>query len=184
MSPKVTHRATTGLLLLAALLAAAGCDSADSSADSASPSRTGNSAQISGTPSGPADSGPPPTATPSAPATAPTGAPKEQLLKVVISGGFAGRHDEIVVRQDGTYTTKKRDGSTAGGRLDAAALDRLRRHLKAAGFAALPPSPTGRPVADAFMYQYTYDGHVVLVDEMHRPQALRDVSADLPVGYR
>ncbi|MEU5437385.1 hypothetical protein AB0G73_28980 [Streptomyces sp. NPDC020719] len=173
MSPKVTHRTTTGLLLLTALFAAAGCGSSTSSADSGAP---------------PSRTTPPPALSPSAPAPASSHAkpPSQdgQLLKLVVSGGFVGRHDELVVKADGGYTSTKRDGKTVTGRLTPAELAGLRRTLAAADFPHLPPRPTGRPVADGLMYQFTYEGHVVLADEIHQPQALRDVRAHLPVGYR
>ncbi|MGP9018595.1 hypothetical protein ACT1U9_09300 [Streptomyces sp. BR1] len=171
MSSKVTHRTTTGLLLLTALFAAAGCGSSSSSADSGAP---------------PSRTTPPPAVSPSASAPTSSKPPTHdgQLLKLVVSGGFVGRHDELVVSADGSYTSTKRDGKTVEGRLTPAELAGLHKALTAADFPHLPPRPTGKPVADGLMYQFTYEGHVVLADEIHQPQALRDVRAHLPVGYR
>ncbi|MFD9565776.1 hypothetical protein [Streptomyces sp. NPDC059994] len=169
-------RTTAGALLLVTLLAATACDSTSSTADGASKSpspapSTTLSAQT-----------PPPASPDSATPTPP--AQHGQLLKMVVSGGFAGLHNELVVKADGSYTSTRRDGRTTSGRLSPDALAKLREALKDADFAHLPPRPTGRPIADALMYQFTYEGHVVLTDDIHQSPALRDVRANLPVGYR
>ncbi|GAA0626167.1 hypothetical protein [Streptomyces crystallinus] len=176
---------TTGALLLVTLLAATACDSDSSSADGASkPPTAAPSTSLSAQPSPPATS-PPATA----PGTSPTDTPPPparhgQLMALVVSGGFAGLHNELVVKEDGSYTSTRRDGRQTTGKLAPDALTKLRAALERADFAHLPPRPTGRPVADALMYQFTYDGHVVLTDDGHQGQALRDVRAQLPVGYR
>ncbi|MFI1173330.1 hypothetical protein [Streptomyces melanogenes] len=172
---------TTGALLLVTLLAATACDSTSSPADGASKSPTpAPSSTLSA--QTPPPGTPPPTSPGSATATPP--AQHAQLLKMVVSGGFAGLHNELVVKEDGSYTSTSRDGKTTTGTLAPDALAKLRTALKDADFAHLPPRPTGRPIADALMYQFTYEGHVVLTDDIHQGPALRNVRANLPVGYR
>ncbi|WP_406342518.1 hypothetical protein [Streptomyces sp. NBC_00648] len=169
-------RTTAGALLLVTLLAATACDSTSSTADGASKSPTpAPSTTLSAQTPPPAS---PDSATPTPPAQ------HGQLLKMVVSGGFAGLHNELVVKADGSYTSTRRDGQTTTGKLSPDALAKLRESLKDADFAHLPPRPTGRPIADALMYQFTYEGHVVLTDDIHQSPALRDVRANLPVGYR
>ncbi|MEU4352096.1 hypothetical protein [Streptomyces sp. NPDC023838] len=177
-------RTTAGALLLVTLLAATACDSSSSTADGASKSPTpAPSTTLSGqTPPPTTPAGTPPGSPQSATPTPP--AQHGQLLRLVVSGGFAGLHNELVVKADGSYTSTRRDGKTTTGKLAPDALAKLRSALEDADFAHLPPRPTGRPVADALMYQYTYEGHVVLTDDVHQGPALRDVRANLPVGYR
>lgn len=171
---------TTGALLLVTLLAATACDSTSSPADGASKSPTpAPSSTLSA-------QTPPPSTPPTSPESATPTPPAQhaQLLKMVVSGGFAGLHNELVVKEDGSYTSTSRDGKTTTGTLAPDALAKLRTALKDADFAHLPPRPTGRPIADALMYQFTYEGHVVLTDDIHQGPALRNVRANLPVGYR
>lgn len=171
---------TTGALLLVTLLAATACDSTSSTADGASKSPTL-------APSSTLSAQTPPPSTPPSTRPSPASTPPArhgQLLKMVVSGGFAGLHNELVVKEDGSYTSTSRDGKTTTGTLAPDALARLRTALKDADFAHLPPRPTGRPVADALMYQFTYEGRVVLTDDVHQGPALRNVRANLPVGYR
>ncbi|MFK8910571.1 hypothetical protein [Streptomyces sp. YS-3] len=171
---------TTGALLLATLLAATACDSADSTADGASKSPTpAPSTTLSAQPPSTA---PTPDTSPSGTSTAPVR--HGQLLGLVVSGGFAGVHNELVVKDDGSYTSTRRDGQQTTGTLTPDALAKLREALADADFAHLPPRPTGRPVADALMYRFTYEGHVVLTDDVHQTPGLRAVRAQLPVGYR
>ncbi|OAR24771.1 hypothetical protein A8W25_20710 [Streptomyces sp. ERV7] len=182
----LTSRTTTaGALLLVTLLAATACDSDSSTADGASKSPAPSaSATLSAQPPSPTTSpstspqDTPPAGTPTPPAQ------DGQLLGLVVSGGFAGLHNELVVKADGSYTSTRRDGQKTTGKLTPEALAGLRAALERADFAHLPPRPTGKPVADALMYQYTYGGHVVLIDDFHQTQALRDVRANLPLGYR
>ncbi|MEV6548811.1 hypothetical protein AB0M57_08865 [Streptomyces sp. NPDC051597] len=173
---------TTGALLLATLLAATACDSGDSTADGASKSPTpAPSTTLSAQP--PATS-PTPGTSPAGTATATPPARQGQLLRLVVSGGFAGVHNELVVKDDGSYTSTRRDGQKTTGTLTREELAKLREALVDADFAHLPPRPTGRPIADALMYQFTYEGHVVLADDVHQTPGLRAVRARLPVGYR
>ncbi|WHM36670.1 hypothetical protein [Streptomyces sp. BPTC-684] len=167
---------TTGALLLVTLLAATACDSTSSTADGASKSPTPAPSTTLSALTPPPSS--PESATPTPPAR------HGQLLKLVVSGGFAGLHNELVVKADGSYTSTSRDGKTTTGTLPPDALAKLRTALKDADFAHLPPRPTGRPIADALMYQFTYEGHVVLTDDIHQGPALRNVRTHLPVGYR
>ncbi|MBM7082164.1 hypothetical protein [Micromonospora humidisoli] len=112
-------------LLLATVTTAAalltGCSAAEpgtpaSPAATTAPTSDGTAA--AGTPTGA-----PATGTPGDPGTRGTGADRVVLTR---SGGFAGNRDTVTVEPDGRWTTTDRAGATRTGRLDSAALDRLR----------------------------------------------------------
>ncbi|MGW1494110.1 protealysin inhibitor emfourin [Streptomyces sp. NPDC002402] len=121
-------------------------------------------------------------AEPSAPTTpAPTTpAAARPLVHVTVTGGIAGVRNDLLVRDDGTYTTSTKTGPKGSGRMTPAELAELRRALEKADFARLPDEATGSPVADGFTYRITYAGHTVTTDERTRLPALRDVFAALP----
>lgn len=121
-------------------------------------------------------------AEPSAPTTpAPTTpAAARPLVHVTVTGGIAGVRNDLLVRDDGTYTTSTKTGPKGSGRMTPAELAELRRALEKADFARLPGEATGSPVADGFTYRITYAGHTVTTDERTRLPALRDVFAALP----
>ncbi|MGC9671191.1 hypothetical protein ACNTMW_32175 [Planosporangium sp. 12N6] len=57
---------------------------------------------------------------------APTGAPPNQDVVMVRTGGFAGVHDTVTVSADGRWTSSDAQGRTVSGRLTEAQRDRLR----------------------------------------------------------
>ncbi|MEU9010391.1 protealysin inhibitor emfourin [Streptomyces sp. NPDC048479] len=151
------RRGTAGVLLAAALTA--GC-AGGGGAGSPGPAESAS-----------ASPAPSPSATP---------APARPLVGMTVTGGIAGVHDTLAVRDDGTYTTSSRTGPARTGRMTPAELTELRTALEKADFARLPRKATGSPIADGFTYRLTYAGHTVTTDDTTRPPALRAVFAALP----
>nr|WP_313904672.1 protealysin inhibitor emfourin [Streptomyces sp. SLBN-118] len=141
--------------VLLGVLLVAGCASGEGGDDGGNPTRSGSSA-----------------------ATTPAAA--LPLVQVTVTGGIAGVRNDLLVRDDGTYTTSTKNGHKGSGRMTPAELAELRRALEKADFARLPRKATGSPVADGFIYRITYAGHTVTTDETNRLPALRDVFAALP----
>ncbi|MFE3070220.1 hypothetical protein [Streptomyces sp. NPDC059247] len=159
-----------GTLLLAGVLAfgASGCGPGDAPVPGGPPSVT----------SGPALPG---TATgPGTPATEPR--PDEVLVEVVVSGGFAGIRNRLVVRYDGAWTSGSGGGPARTGRQSPAEAGALRAALEDPAYAQVPDRPTGRPIADGFQYELTHRGRLVVAGDGERPPALQRVFAALPEG--
>lgn len=151
--------------MLLGVLLAAGCASGEGADDGGDSTRAEPSAPTTPAPTTPA---------PTTPAAA------RPLVHVTVTGGIAGVHNDLLVRDDGTYTTSTKTGPKGSGRMTPAELAELRRALEKADFARLPREATGSPVADGFTYRITYAGHTVTTDETTRLPALRDVFAALP----
>lgn len=110
-------------------------------------------------------------------------APQEDLVEVVVSGGFAGLRNKLVVRYDGSWTLRKGTGEPTTGRMTPDQVAELRAALEDPAFARVPDRPTGRPVADGFEYAVTYAHRLVLTrDGEDRPPALQRVFDALPDG--
>ncbi|MEV0944443.1 hypothetical protein AB0I90_29275 [Micromonospora wenchangensis] len=134
----------TALAATAALLT--GC-SADEPGTPAPPAAT-TAATSGGTATTGTPAGTPATGTPG---TRGAGADRVVLTR---SGGFAGNRDTVTVEPDGRWTTTDRAGATRAGRLDPAALDRLRMLVgPATRGGAGTPSDDG--CADTYRYQLT-----------------------------
>ncbi|MFE7384833.1 hypothetical protein ACFU9F_31240 [Streptomyces zhihengii] len=112
------------------------------------------------------------------PASAP--APAATLVELSVTGGFAGVRDVVVVREDGTYLSHRKQGKVTSGRMEAAELDRLRDALDAARFTALPAEVTSAPIADGFTYRITHRGHAVTTSDPVPLPGLSAVLAALP----
>ena len=119
---------------------------------------------------------------PRTPSNTPTRTPDaaRTLVETTVTGGFAGVHDRLVVKDDGTYTTTSRGGSSRSGQMTPAELTALREALEKADFARLPAEATGSPIADGFTYRITHAGRTVTTDDVNRLPALRAVFAALP----
>ncbi|MFF8597509.1 hypothetical protein ACF065_01070 [Streptomyces sp. NPDC015232] len=110
-------------------------------------------------------------------------APREDLVEVVVSGGFAGVRNKLVVRYDGSWTLAKGTGEPTTGRMTPEGVAALRAALEDPAFAKVPDRPSGRPVADGFEYAVTYAHRLVLTrDGEERPPALQRVFDALPDG--
>lgn len=90
------------------------------------------------------------------------------LVDMVVSGGFAGRHQQVRVHDDGTYTTldKKQDGPK--GKLDAEKLGSLREALESADFDKLPRRTIDENGRDMLVYVVVYD-HVTVTTDRSQP---------------
>ncbi|MEU3921371.1 protealysin inhibitor emfourin [Streptomyces sp. NPDC029004] len=161
--------------MLLGVLLAAGCASGEGANGGGDSTRAGSSVPTTPVITTPAATTPAATT----PATT-TPAAARPLVHVTVTGGIAGVHNDLLVRDDGTYTTSTKTGPKGSGRMTPAELAELRRALEKADFARLPGEATGSPVADGFTYRITYAGHTVTTDETTRLPALRDVFAALP----
>ncbi|MFC9269054.1 hypothetical protein ACFTXJ_14940 [Streptomyces zhihengii] len=143
--------------LLTGALAAGGCGTAERS-------------------SGPAGG---PSSGATASSTAPPN-PAATLVELSVTGGFAGVRDVVVVREDGTYASYRKQGKGDSGRMEGAELDRLKDALDAARFTALPAEVTSSPIADGFTYRITHRGHAVTTSDPVPLPELKAVLAALP----
>ncbi|MEU8519286.1 hypothetical protein [Streptomyces sp. NBC_01216] len=109
-------------------------------------------------------------------------APREVLVDLEVSGGFAGVRNRLVVRYDGSYTTRSGTKPPRTGRMEPAEVAELRAALEDPAFAAVPARPSGKTVYDGFEYVITYGSRVVVATDDERPPALRRVFAALPDG--
>ncbi|MET9438947.1 hypothetical protein [Streptomyces sp. NPDC006551] len=150
---------------------------------------------VAGCAQDPAPAGAPGSAAPTPPSAAPglsipptpTGddhrpGPKEVLVEVNVSGGLAGVANQLIVRYDGSYTTRSGTGPPRTGRMTPAEVAELRTALEAPAYAAVPARPTGEPVADGFQYVVSYRHRVIVAGDGGRPAALERVFAALPDG--
>ncbi|MFF1508972.1 hypothetical protein [Streptomyces sp. NPDC058326] len=137
------------------------------------------------TPTGPSTSPPAPTA-PTTPtgSTPPSAEPRGQevLVEVVVSGGLAGVRNQLVVRYDGTWTSRSGTEPPRTGRMTPAEAAELRAALEDPAYARVPTRPTGAPVPDGFQYSVTHRHRLVVAGDGERPPALQRVFAALPEG--
>ncbi|MFI9118179.1 hypothetical protein ACIGW0_02030 [Streptomyces bikiniensis] len=174
-------------MLLAAVLAggASGCGSDAGPGAPPAPGAPGTTAGpgASGTPA--PTSAPGTTTAPGTPGTATAPSvprPGEVLVQVVVTGGFAGVRNRLVVHRDGEWTVRSGDKPPRTGRQTPAEAAGLRAALEDPAFALVPARPTGRPIADGFQYEVTYGHRVVVAGDGDRPPALRRVFDALPEG--
>ncbi|MFD0427230.1 hypothetical protein ACFQ60_01050 [Streptomyces zhihengii] len=106
--------------------------------------------------------------------------PAATLVELSVTGGFAGVRDVVVVREDGTYASYRKQGKGDSGRMEGAELDRLKDALDAARFTALPAEVTSAPIADGFTYRITHRGHAVTTSDPVPLPELKAVLAALP----
>ncbi|MFF0472788.1 hypothetical protein [Streptomyces sp. NPDC004284] len=159
-----------GTLLLAGALAGglSGCGPGVPSAPGGSPSSVSAPAL------------PSPTTEPATPSAEPR--PTEVLVEVVVDGGLAGVHNQLVVHYDGSWTSRSGDKPPRTGRQTPAEAAELRAALEDPAFALVPERPTGSPIPDGFQYHLTYRHRLVVADDGERPPALQRVFAALPEG--
>ncbi|MGW0029097.1 hypothetical protein ACWDXD_04570 [Streptomyces sp. NPDC003314] len=179
-----------GAVLLAAVLAggATGCGSGSGAPPA--PGAPGTTAVPST--SGPSTTGPNPPGTTTSPGTPGTttgpSAPRDDprpgqvLVRVTVTGGFAGVRNRLVVHRDGAWTVISGDKPPRTGRQTPAEAAELRAALEDPAFALVPARPTGRPIADGFQYEVAYRHRVVVAGDGERPPALQRVFDALPEG--
>ncbi|MFJ5834227.1 hypothetical protein [Streptomyces sp. NPDC093089] len=208
MRSRGVRRKWCGTLLLAAVLAVGGtggcgpgaapAPGGPPSTASAPPAPPAEATTPGGTPAdtSPPGTTPPVTSTPPAPrtdppATGPTPAPTtppqtphpgDVLVEVVVTGGFAGVHNRLVVRYDGTWTSTSGTKPPRTGHMAPAATAELRAALEDPAYARVPARPTGNPIPDGFEYRVTHRHRLVVAGDGERPPALQRVFAALPEG--
>lgn len=105
------------------------------------------------------------------------GAPpgSDVLVAYRVSGGIAGVDERLVVSEDGRVVHTSRQAPAEHGRLSAEELAGLVAALEASDFATLPPDTVDPNVADAFVYEVTYEGHRVRTSDGAVPALLAPV---------
>ncbi|MGW7429828.1 hypothetical protein ACWGIN_09760 [Streptomyces sp. NPDC054861] len=164
-------------MTLGAALAVAGCgpDAPPPRADSPT---TAPGSDAPTPPSAPPEVSVPPTPT----ASDHRPGPREVLVEVGVSGGYAGVNNQLIVHYDGGYTTRSGTGPARTGRMTPAQVAELRAALEAPAYAAVPVRPTGKPVFDGFRYVVSHRYRVVVAADGELPAALRRVFDALPDG--
>lgn len=158
----------------AGALALAGCSSGGG--DGGTPDAKGTASAPS------ASASPSPSGTPSAPASAsaasvpaasasPSPAPDRKLVTMTVTGGFAGVHQEVVLRGDGSVLATGRDGETLYD-LTEARFAELRTLLGDPALEDVPDLSVGQGVADMFQYVLRFDGRTVTTDRTSAEPAL------------
>ena len=106
------------------------------------------------------------------PASAGSKASSKTLVRMNVSGGFAGLDTTTTIKRDGTGVVKDRNGKTQRFRVPADELSTLRKRLKAADFDSLGNYPVPPGSADFIETRITYGGKTV--DASYRiPKRLR-----------
>ncbi|MFD9217417.1 hypothetical protein ACFVY9_30815 [Streptomyces sp. NPDC059544] len=169
--------------LLLVLVCVTGCGGGDGGGETDSrPSGTG----VPATPTRsepPATSAPEPPATSGPPASTPSAtrpAEASALVTFTESGGIDGRHDSVVVYDDGTYVLVAPGRKNRPGRMSPAALAELRTALDELDFSRLPTRPTGPPIMDGLTRVLVHDGHTSVDDGTDIPADLAAVYDALP----
>ena len=85
-------------------------------------------------------------------------------LRYVRSGGFAGDHDVLVVRPDGSATLKSRRGGERSFELTETEREELAHQVQ--GWGAGPAwGRSPKPAPDAFVHTVEYEGHKETTDD-------------------
>ncbi|MFJ8635683.1 hypothetical protein [Streptomyces sp. NPDC093568] len=146
----------------AGVLGTAGCSSDEGGGvtertDTAVSSSTGTPPSVSQSAS--------PSSVPSEARTAtsvPVTGPDQRLVTMVVTGGFAGVHQEVVLRGDGTVHTDK--GEQAVRRADPAEFTELRTLLGDPALDEVSDDTRDMEAADLFQYTLRFDGRTVMTD--------------------
>jgi hypothetical protein len=102
------------------------------------------------------------------------------LVQFERQGGFAGFSDQLVIRDDGSYTlVRAKPPTNKTGRLTDAELAQLRQALTDSGFAALPQVQASGKGADLYTYRVTYHGRTITAQDGSVAPALKPVLAAL-----
>ncbi|MDL5199940.1 hypothetical protein [Streptomyces sp. ALI-76-A] len=87
----------------------------------------------------------------------PVTGPEQQLVKMTVSGGYAGVDREVTLRGDGTVRVRDK-GESALRRTSAAQFTRLRTLLGDPALADVPAFTIDLGAADMFQYALQFDG--------------------------
>lgn len=171
-----------GVVLAAGVLGCTGCtltigetagDPADvavvtatASATSSSSGPPSASASVSVSASTSPSSSPSRTATP-----VPVRGPRQKLVVMTVSGGFAGVHQQVTLRGDGTVLTMD-NGEPVQRRVGAARFEQLRILLGDPALEDVPDFTMNMAANDMFQYTLEFDGRTVMTDRPDGPPAL------------
>ena len=177
-----------GVVLATAILGSTGCTLtigktdgpptdggvATATASAASPSPAQPSASPS--PSASASAAPSPSLTPaSSPSRGatpvPVRGPGQKLVVMTISGGFAGVHQQVTLRGDGTVLTMGK-GEPVQRRVGAARFEQLRLLLGDPALEGVPDFTMNMAANDMFQYTLEFGGRTVMTDRSAGPPAL------------
>ncbi|MEV6315678.1 hypothetical protein [Streptomyces sp. NPDC051776] len=174
MSLRFRTSTVVALAAAVALFASSCGDGHDASATpTASPDRP-SSAGSSRAASSPSAGQPGPSAS-GAPSPSPTVSqdrkvPAPVLVEMVVTGGFAGRQEQLRVLEDGTYTTVNKGKTGPGGTVEASGLRSLRQALSSADFPNLPRRTINEQARDMIQYVVVHD-HVTVMTDQSEPVA-------------
>lgn len=115
-----------------------------------------------------------PTASPSAPGSptpVPVAGPDQKLVSMTVTGGFAGVHQLVILRGDGTvYASEK--GQPVVRRTSAAQFKELRTLLGDPALADVPDFTMNMGAVDMFQYTLQFNGRTVMTDRSGDEPAL------------
>ncbi|MGP3950789.1 hypothetical protein [Streptomyces sp. 7N604] len=101
--------------------------------------------------------------------------PAPVLVEMVVSGGFAGRQEQIRVLDDGTYTTLDKGRNGPKRTLRPTQLRSLREALKSADFERLPRRTVDENARDVITYVVVHDHVTVMTDQSTPVRPLDEV---------
>ncbi|MFJ6633044.1 hypothetical protein ACIQMR_16885 [Streptomyces sp. NPDC091376] len=171
------RRIVRGAGLLAVLMTMTSCVTDGGDAAEPRPATRSSSSAPAATAGTPLPGTPAPGPT-SDPATTPD--PHSVLLTFTESGGIDGRHNSLVVYEDGRFLRVAPRSPDRPGRMTPAGLAALRAALDDVDFSRLPSRPTGPPVMDGLTRVVVHDGHTAVDDGTDTPAALAGVYEALP----
>ncbi|MFF3945922.1 hypothetical protein ACFYYN_13955 [Streptomyces sp. NPDC001902] len=169
-----------GAVLVAGVLGSTGCtltigetagEPADVAVVTATASATSSSSGSpfpSARPSATASASPSPSRTPS---PVPVRGPRQKLVVMTVSGGFAGVHQQVTLRGDGTVLTMGK-GEPVQRRVGAARFEQLRLLLGDPALEDVPDFTMNMAANDMFQYTLEFGGRTVMTDRSAGPPAL------------
>lgn len=169
-----------GAVLVAGVLGSTGCtltigetagEPADVAVVTATASATSSSSGSpfpSARPSATASASPSPSRTPS---PVPVRGPRQKLVVMTVSGGFAGVHQQVTLRGDGTVLTMGK-GEPVQRRVGAARFEQLRLLLGDPALEGVPDFTMNMAANDMFQYTLEFGGRTVMTDRSAGPPAL------------
>lgn len=97
------------------------------------------------------------------PSPVPVTGPDQKLVTMAVTGGYAGVHQELILRGDGTVRTSDK-GQPVVRRTSAAQFKELRTLLGDPALAEVPSFTMNMGAADMFQYTLHFNGRTVMTD--------------------
>ena len=101
----------------------------------------------------------------------PVTGPEQKLVRMTVSGGFAGVRQEVILRGDGTVRADGK-GRPVVHRISAARFTKLRTLLKDPALAEVPAFTIDMGAADRFQYALQFNARTVITDRSSDQPAL------------